>query len=111
MPVTRRQALVSAGAFAAASSLSLNGQTQSAPSDAAQAEPVCLSDFESLAKAKMQPMSWEFLNAGAGDEITVQWNKEAYQRIRLKPRVLVQVAMALTGRTNLASIDRSVIWS
>jgi 4-hydroxymandelate oxidase len=37
----------------------------------------------------MSAMSWEFVNAGAGDEITVRWNKEAYQRIRLKPHVLV----------------------
>ena len=49
VPVTRRQALVSAGAFAAASRLSLDGQTQSGASDTAQAEPVCLSDFEPLA--------------------------------------------------------------
>jgi 4-hydroxymandelate oxidase len=53
---------------------------------------VCLSDFELLAKVKMPPMGWEFLNAGAGDEITLRWNKEAYQRIRLKPRVLVDVS-------------------
>lgn len=99
MPVTRRQALVSAGAFAAASRLSLNSQTQSAPSDAAPAEPACLSDFEPLAKAKMQSMAWEFLNAGAGDEITVQWNKEAYRRIRLKPRVLVDVSQVDTRVT------------
>jgi 4-hydroxymandelate oxidase len=101
VPVTRRQALVSAGAFAAASGLSLNGQTQTAASGAAQAEAVCLSDFEPLAKAKMQPMSWEFLNAGAGDEFTVQWNKEAYQRIRLKPRVLVDVSQVDTRVTLL----------
>lgn len=32
------------------------------------------------------------MTAGAGDEITVRWNIEAYQRIRLKPRVLVDVS-------------------
>jgi len=53
---------------------------------------VCLTDFEPLAKAKMQPMAWEYVNAGAADEITVRWNKEAYQRIRLKPHVLVDVS-------------------
>jgi 4-hydroxymandelate oxidase len=36
-------------------------------------------------------MAWEYVTAGAGDELTVRWNKEAYQRIRLKPRVLVDV--------------------
>jgi 4-hydroxymandelate oxidase len=55
-------------------------------------EPICLADFEPLAKAKMSAMGWEYVTAGAGDELTVRWNKEAYQRIRLKPRVLVDVS-------------------
>lgn len=55
-------------------------------------EPVCVTDFEALAKAKMSAMAWEYVIAGAGDELTVRWNHEAYQRIRLKPRVLVDVS-------------------
>jgi 4-hydroxymandelate oxidase len=62
------------------------------PIAASSAEPICLSDFEPLAKAKMPAMAWEYVTAGAGDEITVRWNIEAYQRIRLKPRVLVDVS-------------------
>jgi 4-hydroxymandelate oxidase len=77
----------------------VDGQTQPVPSDAIQAEPVSLGDFEQLAKPKMQTMAWEFLSAGAGDEITVRWNKEAYQRIRLKPRVLVDVSKVDTNVT------------
>jgi 4-hydroxymandelate oxidase len=55
-------------------------------------EPVCLRDFEPLAKAKMSAMGWEYINAGASDEHTLRWNEEAYQRIRLRPRVLVDVS-------------------
>jgi len=55
-------------------------------------EPICLADFEPLAKAKMSAMCWEFVTAGSGDEYTVRWNMDAYQRIRLKPRVLVDVS-------------------
>ena len=55
-------------------------------------DAICLSDFEPLAKAKMPAMAWEYVTAGAGDEITVRWNQEAYQRIRLRPRVLVDVS-------------------
>jgi len=40
----------------------------------------------------MPAMAWEYVNAGAGDELTVRWNKEAYPRIRLKPHVLVDVS-------------------
>ena len=55
-------------------------------------EPVCLADFEPLAKAKMPVMGWEYISGGAADELTMKWNKEAFQRIRLKPRVLVDVS-------------------
>jgi 4-hydroxymandelate oxidase len=98
MPITRRAALVSAGAFAAASTLPLQGQSQVTNSSAdktsaeSSAEPVCLTDFEPLAQQKMPAMGWAYMNGGAADELTVRWNKEAYQRIRLKPRVLVDVS-------------------
>jgi 4-hydroxymandelate oxidase len=65
----------------------------------ARLEPVCVSDFETLAKAKMSAMAWEYVIAGAGDELTVRWNHEAYQRIRLKPRVLVDVSNLDTSVT------------
>jgi 4-hydroxymandelate oxidase len=55
-------------------------------------EPVCLRDFEPLAKAKMSAIGWEYINSGAADEHTLRWNEEAYQRIRLKPQVLVDVS-------------------
>jgi 4-hydroxymandelate oxidase len=55
-------------------------------------EPICLADFEPLAKTKMSAMAWEYVTAGAGDELTVRWNKEAYLRLRLKPRVLVDTS-------------------
>ncbi|MEO7029246.1 MAG: alpha-hydroxy acid oxidase [Acidobacteriaceae bacterium] len=96
MTFTRRQALASVGAFAAASTLPASGQAQAPARGDGQAEagsePVCLTDFEPLAKAKMPPRVWEFLTAGAGDELTLRWNREAYERIRLKPRVLVDVS-------------------
>jgi 4-hydroxymandelate oxidase len=55
-------------------------------------EPVCLTDFEPLARARMSAMGWAYVTAGAGDELTLRWNEEAYRRIRLKPRVLVDVS-------------------
>lgn len=98
MPVTRREALASAGALAAATlfpSAKAEAQDSRAAAQASSSpgmEPICLADFEPLARAKMSPMAWEYVTAGAGDELTVRWNKEAYQRIRLKPRVLVDVS-------------------
>jgi 4-hydroxymandelate oxidase len=40
----------------------------------------------------MSAVSWEYITAGSGDELTLRWNKEAYQKIRLKPHVLVDVS-------------------
>src|SRR3954469_25719836 len=74
----------------------------SSPKAAANMEElgaVSLADFEPLAKTKMSPMAWEYLTAGAGDEVTLRWNIEAYQRIRLNPRVLVDVSRLDTGVT------------
>jgi 4-hydroxymandelate oxidase len=102
---TRREALASTGAWAVGAILPSTkafGQ-DSNPSLRAIAgsnpDPVCLADFEPLAKAKMSATSWEYITAGAGDEITVRWNKEAYQRIRLKPRILVDVSQLDTRVT------------
>jgi 4-hydroxymandelate oxidase len=78
---SRREALVSASAPAAVSVSPL--------ASAANPEPLCLTDFEPLAKAKMSAMGWAYVTAGAGDEVTLRWNEEAYQRIRIKPRVLI----------------------
>ena len=63
-------------------------------------EPICLADYEPLAKAKMSATAWEYVNAAAADEITERWNKEAYQKIRLKPRVLID-AVGLDTRVTL----------
>ncbi len=53
---------------------------------------VSLVDLESLAHKSMPPAVFERVNGGAADEITVKWNREAYERIRLRPRVLVDVS-------------------
>jgi len=101
---SRRETLKSAAVFAAARALPLPLRRE-APEDAAPArraaqaegaggasEPVCLYDFEPLAKAKMSHAAWEYVNGAVADEITMRWNREALDRIRLKPRVLVDVS-------------------
>jgi 4-hydroxymandelate oxidase len=55
-------------------------------------EAVCLADLEPLAKRVMTPMAFEYASGGAGDECTLAWNVEAFARIRLRPRVLVDVS-------------------
>ena len=53
--------------------------------------PVCLADFEPLAKERLSHFAYEYIASGAADEITIRWNREAFDQIRLRPKVLVDV--------------------
>src|SRR5580704_14988338 len=78
--VSRRAALLSA--------LGLWGARLRAQSP----ELLSLPDFESLARTRISHGAWERIQGGAADELTVRWNCEAYQHLRLRPRVLVDVS-------------------
>jgi isopentenyl diphosphate isomerase/L-lactate dehydrogenase-like FMN-dependent dehydrogenase len=49
-------------------------------------------DYEKLAATKIDPPSWDFYQGGTEDEITLHANRTAFERIRLRPRVLVDVS-------------------
>jgi 4-hydroxymandelate oxidase len=51
-----------------------------------------LPEFEERARGCMTPMAYEYVASGAADEHTVRWNRDAFDRIRLRPRVLRDVA-------------------
>lgn len=53
---------------------------------------VNISDFENLAKEKLTQMAYDYYSSGANDEITLRENIDAYKRIFLKYRVLVDVS-------------------
>ena len=50
-----------------------------------------LADVEQLARDRLSHMAYEFVASGAADELTVRWNRESFDRIRLRPRVLEDV--------------------
>ena len=62
---------------------------------------VCLTDFEALARERLTHSAFEFLAGGAADELTLRWNREAFDHILLRPRVLVDVAAIDTSLTLL----------
>jgi 4-hydroxymandelate oxidase len=51
-----------------------------------------LFDFETEARTRIPHGAWERISGGSADEITLRWNREAYDHIRLKPRILVDVS-------------------
>jgi len=54
--------------------------------------PINISEFELLAKEKLPQHAYDYFSSGANDEITLKENCEAYKRIYLKYRVLVDVS-------------------
>ena len=96
MTSSRRKVRLSAGASAEMPVLASEversrGAARQAETDAA-AGMFSLSDFEEDARKKMSPMAYEYLASGAADEVTLRWNRESLEKIRLRPRVLVDVS-------------------
>src|SRR5689334_13660989 len=89
MDTTRRNALLSALAFAATPVDRLVAQGKQV-SDLEKI--LSLPEFETLAHDRISNGAWARIQGGAADEITLRWNLEAYQHIRLRPRVLVDVS-------------------
>jgi 4-hydroxymandelate oxidase len=54
--------------------------------------PLDLFDYETLAPEFLSPMAWDYYASGAGDEITLQENCKAFDRLKLRPRMLVDVS-------------------
>ena len=60
-----------------------------------------LPEFEERARRCMTPMAYEYVASGAADEHTVRWNRDGFDRIRLRPRMLRDVASVDTRVTLL----------
>ncbi len=54
-------------------------------------EPSNVFEYEILARERMNPVYWDFYAGGSDDEVTLRANQADFARIRLRPRVLVDV--------------------
>jgi 4-hydroxymandelate oxidase len=54
--------------------------------------PETLADFERLAAERLEPGPHGYFAGGAADELTLQASEQAWQRIMIRPRVLVDVS-------------------
>jgi isopentenyl diphosphate isomerase/L-lactate dehydrogenase-like FMN-dependent dehydrogenase len=50
-------------------------------------------DYEIQAKACLEPSIWNYYQDGANDGITLRANRSAFERIQLRPRILVDVRL------------------
>ncbi|XP_001604479.1 hydroxyacid oxidase 1 [Nasonia vitripennis] len=53
---------------------------------------VCIQDYEKHALNNLTPSVRDYYRSGAGDENTLKWNREAFKKIRIRPRVLRDVS-------------------
>ena len=50
--------------------------------------PVCAQDYADLAQRRLDPATWAWLESGGADGLTLRANREAYQHLKLRSRVL-----------------------
>lgn len=86
-------------------------QAEASPQQAAPAQkhpppagPVNLFEYEPLARKRISRLAYEYVAGGSADEITLRRNRECFDAIKLKPRVLVDVSkldtrLALFGQS------------
>jgi 4-hydroxymandelate oxidase len=104
VPPTRRDVLISTAAMAGVPAW--RGVTADAAGAAQQPSAslhdlLSISDFQEAARRRMSHMAYEYVEGGAADEITLRWNQEALQRLRICPRVLTDVSRIDTRLTVL----------
>jgi isopentenyl diphosphate isomerase/L-lactate dehydrogenase-like FMN-dependent dehydrogenase len=60
-------------------------------------------DYEALGRANMEPAFWDYYAGGSDDEVTLGANREAFRRLWLRPRTLVNVKTCDTRTTVLGT--------
>jgi isopentenyl diphosphate isomerase/L-lactate dehydrogenase-like FMN-dependent dehydrogenase len=64
-------------------------------------ERLTVEDVERAALELLSPEALAYMTGGAGAERTLRWNREAFSKRRLRPRVLVDVSSVSTATTVL----------
>ena len=89
MTFTRRQAFCSLLRFLLASPL-LRAQQYLGVADPMM-DLANVFDFARLARSKLDPVAWDYLDEGGKDEVSLRDNREAFNRLVLRPRILKDV--------------------
>jgi 4-hydroxymandelate oxidase len=95
--VNRRQAICSFLQFVASSPL-LADRKFSELTDTLLKQ-VNVFDFAKLAKAKLDPVAWDYMDEGSDDEVSLRANREDFNRIAIRPHFL---------RNDVSKIDTSI---
>ncbi|MDQ3488149.1 MAG: alpha-hydroxy-acid oxidizing protein [Acidobacteriota bacterium] len=63
--------------------------------------PLNIDEFEAIARERMERSAYDYYAGGSGEERTLAANREAFNRIPLRPRVLIDVSQIDTRTTVL----------
>src|ERR1700757_518099 len=69
-------------------------------------QPLNVREYEAMAQERLEssnPAAWHFYQGGSDDEVTLHENRAAFGRLRLRPRVLVDVSKIETGTAILGT--------
>ena len=66
-------------------------------------QPLNVWDYERVAEAKLDANAHAYFAGGAGDEVTLRDNLAAFERRKLRPRILVDVRSVTTATTVLGT--------
>jgi isopentenyl diphosphate isomerase/L-lactate dehydrogenase-like FMN-dependent dehydrogenase len=65
--------------------------------------PLNLADYERLARELLDRATWDYFAGGSGDEVTLRANSAAFERLRLRPRVVADEDPVTTGTSVLGA--------
>ncbi len=61
-------------------------------------------ELEASARRKLEPATYDYVAGGAGEELTLAANRQGFERLRLRPRVLVDVS-SVSPATSLLGME------
>jgi 4-hydroxymandelate oxidase len=65
--------------------------------------PLNLSEYETLAHERIDRATWDYFAEGSGDEVTLRANSAAFERLRLRPRVMADEGPVSTATSALGA--------
>ncbi|CAO3599357.1 unnamed protein product [Absidia cylindrospora] len=71
--------------------------------------PLTIDDYEELAQKSLNASAYGYFRSGADSEVTLQRNKQAYDKLLIRPKVLVDVAKIDIATTILGQSLRTPI--
>ncbi len=98
--MTRRDALLQFAQFLAASPLLKADRTHAELADPLLG-PANVFDFAKLAKAKLDPLAWDYMDEGSEDESSLRDNRAGFEKLVIRPQFLLHDVSKIDLSTTL----------